>query len=506
MVHVKYLTLLMLLLVGSTSLWAQDDTFNPNSPDEPGPPGEKEIVSMLTLKVEPEEGGTVTGSGWYSTGAKITVRAYNKQNYEFDRWANADGETLSTDNMFEYTKQADDETLTAYFRFSPGNPEEPTEIAQMIYYLLTVKAEEGGTASGGGRYLPNTRVYLSSSADNHYLFSGWYNDMEELVSSDASFYYVTTAEPVTLMARFTFNPDSPDEPSEPVIKSKHTLTVTAEEGGTVNNTGKFTMREGDEKTLTATVNAGYVFDGWYVDNELYESSRSFSFTMGTADIAIVARFTFNPNSPDDPSKPDSKKYAFYLLNVAAKPGTTAQFPIYLSSLDRLADMTFQLFFPKELPPDLNRVKISSKAVGYEISASAVSDTIYSFKLTGGTVPDGNTPILELTVPIPTNIATDQNYPVKINQVSVTEADGTTITAATRNGRISVYRLCDINCDSDIDVLDILSEAALIKGLGDETFDRELSDVNRDGRIDENDIEAIIEAIIESVKISSYGKE
>ncbi len=504
MIRVRDLTLLMLLLVGSTSLWAQDDIFNPNSPDEPGPPGDKEVVSMLTLKAEPEEGGTVTGAGWYSTGAKMTLRAANKQNYVFERWANADGETISTDAKFEYTKQEGDETLTAFFCFSPGNPEEPMEIAQMIHYLLTVKAEEGGTASGGGRYLPNTRVYLSSSADNHYLFSGWYNDIDELVSSEPSFYYVTTAESETLTARFTFNPDSPDEPSEPVIKPKHTLTVTAEEGGTVNM-GNVTMREGDKTTLTATVNVGYVFDGWYVNGVLYESSRSFSFTMGTADIAIVARFMFNPNSPNDPSKPDSKKYAFYLLNMATKPGTTAQFPIYLSSLDKLTDMAFQLFFPKELPPDLNSVKLSPKAVGYEISATAVNDTIYSFTLTGGTVPDGNTPILVLTVPIPTNIATDQNYPVKINQVSVTETDGTTVAAATRNGRISVYRLCDINCDNDIDVLDILSEATLIMESDNETFDRELSDVNKDGTIDENDIEFIIEAIIESVKVNSHGK-
>ena len=110
MIRIRYLTLLVLLM-GSISLWAQDDTFNPSSPDEPGPPGGN--VPMLTLVADPADGGSVRGAGWYAEGTQVTLRAANKANYVFDSWVNAEGETVSTTAEFKYTKLAVDETLTA---------------------------------------------------------------------------------------------------------------------------------------------------------------------------------------------------------------------------------------------------------------------------------------------------------------------------------------------------------------------------------------------------------
>lgn len=56
MIRIRYLTLLMLLLVGSTSLWAQDDTFNPADPPEPEQP-----AMRLDLRVTPLEAGSASG-------------------------------------------------------------------------------------------------------------------------------------------------------------------------------------------------------------------------------------------------------------------------------------------------------------------------------------------------------------------------------------------------------------------------------------------------------------
>ena len=486
--------LLMLVSIGS---WAQDDDgpFNPSSPDEPAPPG---VVPMLSLVADPMDGGTVNGAGWYNAGSQVTIRAYNNANYVFERWADADGNTVSTSAQFKYTKKGDDETLTAYFRFSPGSPAEPVEIAQLVYHQLTLVAEDGGSVSGGGKYLPNTRVYLSASLNTGYVFNGWYDDDGELVSTSQSFYYTTQAKPVTLTARFRFNPGSPGEPPMPDLLLMHTLTVTAEEGGTVN-TGGSTMLEGATMTLTAMANTGYVFSGWYKGDELYNENRSFTFTMGTENISLVARFTFNPSSPGEPTKPTTKKYAFTLMNKMAKPGITLKFPIYLTSLDELTDMTFQLTFPEGLLPVLTveDIEVSDHAKGYTVSVSPGDGVnAYVISLIGGSIHDVNTALLTFTIHVPEDIATAQNYQVTINQVSVTETDGNTLTASTRNGRISVYKNGDANGDDTVDIVDVTSIISSILGDTPDVFIDEVANTNDDDGIDVVDVTTTIDIILQ----------
>lgn len=495
MERIRYLTLVLVLLAGSIGSRAQDDEpFNPSSPAEPGPSG----MPMLTLVADPADGGTVSGAGWYNEGTQVTLRASNKANYVFERWADADGRTVSTAAQFKYTKKKDDETLTACFRFSPGSPAEPTEIVQSIYYQMTLVAEDGGTVSGGGKYLPNTRIYLSASLNAGFVFSGWYDDEGALVSASQNFYYTTLAKPVTLTARFTFNPDSPSEPPLPDQFLMHQLTVTAEEGGTVN-TGGSKMKEGATTTLTATANAGYMFKGWYKGDELYNANRSFTFKMGTEDINLVACFTFNPSGPAEPSMPSvDKKYNFYLMNVVTKPGCVAKFPIYLTSVDELRDMTFQLTFPKELTPSLavEDIEVSAKAVGYTVTAApGEEDYMYIISLVGGRLPDGNTAILTLSINVPIDIVTGQNYQVKINQVTMTEASGTQTTATTRNGRISVYKNGDANGDDEVNIVDVTSTISAVLGQTPDDFISEAADTNDDEEINIVDVTSTIDIVL-----------
>ena len=490
--RIRYLTLLVLLL-GSISTWAQNDgTFNPPSPEEPGPAGGN--VPMLSLVASPADGGTVSGAGWYDAGTNVTLRAYNKTNFAFDHWENADGETVSTQSQFVYTKLAGDETLTAVFRFSPGSPAEPEEIAQSVYHKLTLVAEQGGSVSGGGKYLAGTRVYLSASVNTGFEFIGWYDAAGELVSSSSGFYYTTTIEDVTLTARFRFNPGNPSDPTTPVFIKKHEVKVIAEDGGTVN-TGGASLAEGATIYLTATANTGYEFVGWYVNDKLFNSSRTFTYTMGTEDITFVARFVFNPSSPSEPSKPTTKKYAFYLMNMVTKPGSVVRYPIYLTSLDALTDISFQLTFPAELTPDLNSIEMSKDAKGYKVTYDDLGEKVYAFTLTGGTVPDGNIPLMVLNIPVPEDVKTAQGYQIKINQVSVTESNGTTLTASTRNGRISVYKMGDSNGDDVVNILDKINLVTHILGGQTEVFIEEVSNVNSDENLNIMDAIGIVEIIL-----------
>ena len=497
MKRIRYLSLLVLLW-GSIGTKGQSD-FNPASPSEPGEPPTK-----LILVASPSEGGSVYGGGKYAPGTKVSLRASNQTGFVFTKWTNANGDVLSTSNSFNYTKGRGVETLTAHFDFSPGNPGEPTEIAQNVYYWLTLAAEEGGSVSGGGRYKPGTKVTVRATAESKYEFKGWYDAEGLQLSTSISFQYTMPTESQTLTARFSYNPDSPSEPQEPT--NKYYLKATTTDGGTVN-IGTARLMEGESVTLKATCNEGYTFLGWFVNDVLYTSLKEFVYTMESGDISFEARFEFNPTNPSEPNTPSSKNYSFYMMNKVTKPGTTISFPIYLMSLNELHDMTFQLTFASELHPNISYMQLSAKANGYTISYTHSTDTTYVLSLLGGSISNVNTVLLTIPIPIPTDIATAQGYPIKINQVSVTETDGNTVTASTRNGRISVYKNGDANGDNVVDALDaslILQYVAHKFGDDNPDFIKEAADTNDGDEVDALDASLVLQHAAKKIDLNEIN--
>jgi len=70
---------------------------------------------MLSLQVEPEDAGTVTGGGSYTSDVKVVVTAEPAEGYLFEKWTDADGELLSEEPEYAYTMSAADVTLKAVF-------------------------------------------------------------------------------------------------------------------------------------------------------------------------------------------------------------------------------------------------------------------------------------------------------------------------------------------------------------------------------------------------------
>lgn len=490
MMRIRYLTLLMLLL-GSISTWAQDDTFNPADPPEPEQP-----AMRLDLYVSPSEAGSASGGGRYAPGKMVNLRAYANTGFRFVKWTNANGETVSTAQNFTYTKAEGHEQLTANFVFDPDAPADPAEPSTIMYYKLSLTATEGGSVSGGGSYLAGRQVTLRAYCDTGFDFDGWYDPDDNKLSASTSFTYTTTPKHVMLTGRFVFNPSNPTEPTEPTLKPKHTITATCTEGGSINWTSQW-LQEGQSITLRANVNDGYIFLGWYLNGELYTMLTQFSYTVTDEVLQdFEARFEFMPNSPAEPGMPTTTKHAFFLMNKVTKPNTTVQFPIYLSNVRLLKDMTFQLSFPKALLPQMESVQMSERATGYSVSYSLGEETDdeqhYVLSLIGGEVPAGNAALLIFAINVPADIATAQNYQVKINQVSVTEEDGSTITASTRNGRISVYKRGDTNGDNEVNSADVYNivQVALQKEV--EAFIGEVSDMNEDGIYTSSDVYEIVQ--------------
>ena len=485
MKRIRYLSLLVMLLCSITT-WGQE--FNPTDPAEPGVAPRK-----LTLKALPADGGSVYGAGRYVPETTVGMRVSPAVGYVFEKWTDAHGNTVSSAGSFNFVKGYGDETLTAHFKFAPSAPAEPADPLLIQYFRLTLAAEKGGSVSGGGKYQSGTTVSLNASCEEGYVFVNWTNQAGDTVSSARSFKYTTTAANETLTAHFRFNPSSPSEPVDPILR--HNVKVSTEDGGTVYTTSA-RLLEGTSCTVSATANEGYRFLGWYVADTLYTSLLQFSYTMEKKDIHFVARFEFNPYNPGEPQMPEDNKYAFYMMTVIGKPGDILDVPLYITALDTLRDMSFQLTFPQNIKPDLSSVFINENAGGYSVSYTAVSDTCYLFSLVGGMLPPGNTRLLELKTIVPDDYATGLSERTKINQVSVCTADGTRLTASTRNGRIAVYKRGDTNGDNLVNVTDVMNMVTFVLEEETDVFIEEVSDMNDDKVFNVTDAMGIATVLLE----------
>ncbi len=475
-----------MLLVSVVPIWGQD-IFDPASPSEPGT-----APTKLVVTAEPAVAGSVTGGGKYTPESGVTVRAYANTNYSFVNWIDAEGNVVSTSSTYSFTKSYSTERLTANFEFSPGSPAEPVPGELLVYYRLTLAATEGGTVSGGGKYRCGTSVSLQANCKANFDFVCWTNESGEVVSTDASFTYTANAYNETLTANFSFNPGSPEEPSDPILR--HKITVTTTDGGTAS--GSSVVLSGSTATLYAYCNTGYTFLGWYLNGTLYTTLSQFSYTMGDEDVAFEARFEFNPDSPSEPAMPEDKKYAIYLMSGVTYPGTTIDCPLYVTNLDVLQDMTFNLTFPEQVQPDWTTLTIGDKAVGYTPSVAETAEAgVYMVSLIGGTLQPGTTRLMNVKVRIPETVECNTSHQVKINQVSVTEASGATTTTSTRNGSVKVYKLGDTNGDGYVDIADKVNIVLLVVGKEQKTFLPEVSDVNEDGYIDISDGVKIVNFIL-----------
>ena len=483
---IRYLSLLLMLICGITAR-AQDD-FNPTNPSEPGP-----MTAKLILLADPEEGGSVSGGGNIVPGKTVTLYASASSGFTFVNWTDAAGNEISTTRSFNYVKKDGTETLIAHFVFTPNNPNEPGQLPSR----LTLVAEEGGSVSGGGFYKEGAIANIYATANSNYEFVGWYYADGSLYSNVANTTFTMIDHALTLTARFVFNPDSPVEPS--AINTKHRLTLVAEEGGTVS-ADSYRLDENQSTTVRATANTGYVFAGWYNGDELVSETEVFTFTMGTTNVTLVAHFNFMPNSPNEPGEIKQRTFTITLYNVVTKPGVTAQFPILLTPRVTMTDMTIQINFSTELNVDFSNIVVGETTEPYQMSYKDldVEDGLhgYKFDLTGGKIEGGNVvvPILTFPIIIPADAETATSHQIKINQISMTHEDGTTETAGTRNGRISIFKNGDSNGDNVVDLNDKANVIAKLRGQNPEVFIEEVSNVNDDGKLNISDAMGIVEII------------
>ncbi|MDP4276775.1 MAG: InlB B-repeat-containing protein, partial [Bacteroidota bacterium] len=158
-------------------------------------------IYRYQIAVSAENGGTATGTGTYSYGDSVTVKATPQTGYSFLGWYENNNAVSS---LVSYTFKADAiRSLTAKFSLNT--------------YQIAVSAENGGTVTGAGTYNYGDSVAVKATPQAGYSFLGWYEG-NNAVSSSVS--YTFKADAIrSLTAKFSLN--------------TYQIAVSAENGGTV---------------------------------------------------------------------------------------------------------------------------------------------------------------------------------------------------------------------------------------------------------------------------------
>ena len=183
--------------------------------------------------------------------------------------------TGATENLLNYDWASDNRTVT---------------FPDKKYYTITALADDGGTVSGGGTVIESSSITLTATADDGYTFAGWY-DGETKVCDTAEFVVSNVTADKIYTAKFTKN----------AVSYTISAEVDANGGGTVSGGGE--VAAGGSITLTATVNDGYTFAGWYDGDTKVCDTAEFVVTNVAADKTYTAKFTKNQVAPE-PEKPE----------------------------------------------------------------------------------------------------------------------------------------------------------------------------------------------------------
>lgn len=206
----RYIFSILTVMLCSISTWAQD-TFNPDSPAEPG------VYYNLTVTASPTKGGSVSPSGktQYAAGATVSLSAYANSGYVFTGWKQGEN-IISTDSYYNYTIPENNSEIIAVFEkeaFNPTNPEDPSVVPLKRTLTLTASPKNSGSFNynATSSVSEGQEVELVAYPNSNYTFLGWYQGEQE-VSVENPYTFSMGENDIALTAKFKFSPANPGNP------------------------------------------------------------------------------------------------------------------------------------------------------------------------------------------------------------------------------------------------------------------------------------------------------
>lgn len=211
-------------------------------------------------------GDITTLNGKYRAGQHVTITATtNTSNgYTWLGWYKGDM-LWSSDATFELDMPSSDETFEARWT---------------CYTLTTTRNDtNAGTVTGynNTKVTAGTNITLNATTKSGYTWLGWYKN-NVFVTDATSYSFSMPKTNETYEARWTY----------------YTLSTTRNNSyaGTITGYNNVKVTAGTSITLTATINEGYVWLGWYNGNSLLTDELSYTFNMPSNNIRYDAKWTY----------------------------------------------------------------------------------------------------------------------------------------------------------------------------------------------------------------------
>ena len=217
------------------------------------------LMSNVTVGVNSEEMGSVSGGGLYHKGETVTVIATPNFGYKFLNWTE-NGNVVSEESEYSFVITNDRE-LVANFELSDYDVN------------VNVSPENAGTATGAGNYEHGDEVTVAATPSAGYKFLNW-TENDNVVSEELEFSFNITSNR-NLVANFE------------LLTYEVNVSASPENAGAVTGAGNY--KHGDEVTVTATPNAGYRFVSWTENGMLVSSDIEFVFNI-TSNRNLAANF------------------------------------------------------------------------------------------------------------------------------------------------------------------------------------------------------------------------
>ncbi len=133
-------------------------------------------IDQYQVTLKSNGNGSVTGSGTYDYGTKVTIEAIANKGYHFEKWSDGNTENPRTITVTENIN------LTAEFAIDQ--------------YQVTLKSNGNGSVTGSGTYDYGTKVTIEAIADKGYHFEKWSDGNTENPRT------ITVTEDIELSATF----------------------------------------------------------------------------------------------------------------------------------------------------------------------------------------------------------------------------------------------------------------------------------------------------------------
>ncbi|MFN8538614.1 MAG: S8 family serine peptidase [Thermomicrobiales bacterium] len=242
---------------------------------------ERETVG-LTLTGSP--GGQVSATppgGAYAPGTVVEIAATPNGGFAFVNWT-IDGSEISTENPLALTLDRD-RSAHATFAAAPS----PGTTHQLT---LTASAGGSATASAPGPYTTGTRVTLTATPEQGFVFTGW--TLDDAPAGLANPLVVTMNAAHVVRANFA---------------AGRVLHLSWTQGGNVavdapTWPGDSPYPDGTLLTLTAATSSDSVFTGWTIDGAFAGWANPLTLTLGT-EHTVVANFARRKHFTDLPPGP-----------------------------------------------------------------------------------------------------------------------------------------------------------------------------------------------------------